>query len=92
MDSGILMIQDSILVCSPDPRIPHTALKRINTAHNHYSCYTELPFVGGECCLDVAISVLVIVVCFWSLVVWGVMVAEILLVAGDGGAFNVFCI
>jgi hypothetical protein len=25
MDSGILMIQDSILVCSPDPRIPHTA-------------------------------------------------------------------
>jgi hypothetical protein len=26
MDSGILMIQDSILVCSPDPRIPHTAL------------------------------------------------------------------
>jgi hypothetical protein len=29
MDSGILMIQDSILVCSPDPRIPHTA-------HGHY--------------------------------------------------------
>jgi hypothetical protein len=27
MDSGILMIQDSILVCSPDPRIPHTAPK-----------------------------------------------------------------
>jgi hypothetical protein len=26
MDSKILMIQDSILVCSPDPRIPHTAL------------------------------------------------------------------
>jgi hypothetical protein len=25
MDSGILMIQDSILVCSPDLRIPHTA-------------------------------------------------------------------
>jgi hypothetical protein len=25
MDSGILMLQDSILVCSPDPRIPHTA-------------------------------------------------------------------
>jgi hypothetical protein len=25
MDSGILMIQDSILVCSPDPRILHTA-------------------------------------------------------------------
>jgi hypothetical protein len=25
MDSGILMIQDSILVCSPDPRIPPTA-------------------------------------------------------------------
>jgi hypothetical protein len=25
MDSGILMIQDSILACSPDPRIPHTA-------------------------------------------------------------------
>jgi hypothetical protein len=25
MDSGIVMIQDSILVCSPDPRIPHTA-------------------------------------------------------------------
>jgi hypothetical protein len=25
MDSGILMIQDSIRVCSPDPRIPHTA-------------------------------------------------------------------
>jgi hypothetical protein len=25
MDSGILMIHDSILVCSPDPRIPHTA-------------------------------------------------------------------
>jgi hypothetical protein len=25
MDSGILMIQDSILVCSPDPSIPHTA-------------------------------------------------------------------
>jgi hypothetical protein len=25
MDFGILMIQDSILVCSPDPRIPHTA-------------------------------------------------------------------
>jgi hypothetical protein len=23
--SGILMIHDSILVCSPDPRIPHTA-------------------------------------------------------------------
>jgi hypothetical protein len=29
MDSGILMIQDSILVCSPDPRIPHTAHHRI---------------------------------------------------------------
>jgi hypothetical protein len=28
MDSGILMIQDSILVCSPDPRIPHTAKER----------------------------------------------------------------
>jgi hypothetical protein len=28
MDSGILMIQDSILVCSPDPRIPHTALAK----------------------------------------------------------------
>jgi hypothetical protein len=27
MDSGILMIQDSILVCSPDPRIPHTAIE-----------------------------------------------------------------
>jgi hypothetical protein len=26
MDSGILMIQDSILVCSPDPRILHTAI------------------------------------------------------------------
>jgi hypothetical protein len=25
MDSGILMIQDSILVCSPDPRILQTA-------------------------------------------------------------------
>jgi hypothetical protein len=25
MDSGILMIQDSILVCSPDPRIPQAA-------------------------------------------------------------------
>jgi hypothetical protein len=25
MDSGILKIQDSILVCSPHPRIPHTA-------------------------------------------------------------------
>jgi hypothetical protein len=24
MDSGILMTQDSIPVCSPDPRIPHT--------------------------------------------------------------------
>jgi hypothetical protein len=29
MDSGILMIQDSILVCSPDPRIPHTAEERM---------------------------------------------------------------
>jgi FtsZ-binding cell division protein ZapB len=29
MDSGILMIQDSILVCSPDPRIPHTATNRL---------------------------------------------------------------
>jgi hypothetical protein len=28
MDSGILMIQDSILVCSSDPRIPHTAATR----------------------------------------------------------------
>jgi hypothetical protein len=26
MDSEILMIQDSILVCSPDPRILHTAI------------------------------------------------------------------
>jgi hypothetical protein len=39
MDSGILMIQDSILVCSPDPRIPHTTpdfcLKaRLNWAKN----------------------------------------------------------
>jgi hypothetical protein len=25
MDSGILMQQDSILVCSPNLRIPHTA-------------------------------------------------------------------
>jgi hypothetical protein len=29
MDSGILMIQDSILVCSPDPRILHTAHVRM---------------------------------------------------------------
>jgi hypothetical protein len=29
MDSGILMIQDSILVCSPDPRIPHTAHHKV---------------------------------------------------------------
>jgi hypothetical protein len=36
MDSGILMIQDSILVCSPDPRIPHTALKRFSIY-----CYGE---------------------------------------------------
>jgi hypothetical protein len=27
MDSGILMQQDSILVCSPNLRIPHTAKK-----------------------------------------------------------------
>jgi hypothetical protein len=31
MDSGILMIQDSILVCSPDPRTLHTAAKTIHT-------------------------------------------------------------
>jgi hypothetical protein len=37
MDSGILMIQDSILICSPDPRIPHTAL--------------ELSAMAGEGCL-----------------------------------------
>jgi hypothetical protein len=30
MDSRILMIQDSILACSPDPRIPHTAPQEAN--------------------------------------------------------------
>jgi hypothetical protein len=36
MDSGILMIQDSILVCSPDPRIPHTAVvaRKVTTQIN----------------------------------------------------------
>jgi hypothetical protein len=28
MDSGILVVQDSILVCIPDPRILHTALQQ----------------------------------------------------------------
>jgi hypothetical protein len=42
------MIQDSILVCSPDPRIPHTALYEIMDIcailwdkNDCYPCYTE---------------------------------------------------
>jgi hypothetical protein len=49
MDSGILMIQDSILVCSPDPRIPHTAQCLILL----YStlalvCLTQGPYTGSQ--------------------------------------------
>jgi hypothetical protein len=40
MDSGNLMIQDSILVCSPDPRIPHTA--------HHYTTN-----MAGPLCIEV---------------------------------------
>jgi hypothetical protein len=32
MDSGILMIQDSILVCSPDPRIQHAVCRKSQKA------------------------------------------------------------
>jgi hypothetical protein len=38
MDSGILMQQDSILVCSPNLRIPHTAK---NICKNHQTITTS---------------------------------------------------
>jgi hypothetical protein len=41
MDSGILMIQDSILVCSPDLRIPHTAGGKQDRGTNNTSNTTK---------------------------------------------------
>jgi hypothetical protein len=51
MDSGILMIQDSILVCSPDPRIPHTAhgglaLLEWKTTPCFVLCYNMKSMIG----------------------------------------------